>query len=293
MYIADTINNVVRVVDTAGIISTYAGQYYLSGSAPPAVCQTATNSVGDGCLRNQIILNRPVALVFCHAQNIHIADQLNHRQRTVFRTSSLTITQVGDGTAGYNGDGEDNTSADLNGPIGLEMDGANFIYVADTGNDIIRKTLLTGYTPNPIATVVGTPGVSSNSGDGGPAISAQLTSPFGVRVDPAGNIYISDNKDHAVRVVNAATGNISTIVGTGTAGYSGDGGPAARAELNGPSNIWLDNATGDLYIADTRNGVIRKVDAFDAPSLTFPTTAVGATSAAQNVKVMNLETRRS
>ncbi|MBL0212877.1 MAG: hypothetical protein IPQ07_03265 [Myxococcales bacterium] len=195
---------------------------------------------------------------------------------------------MGDGTAGYNGDGEDNTSADLNGPIGLEMDGANFIYVADTGNDIIRKTLLTGYTPNPIATVVGTPGVSSNSGDGGPAISAQLTSPFGVRVDPAGNIYISDDKDHAVRVVNAATGNISTIVGTGTAGYSGDGGPAAAAELNGPSNIWLDNATGDLYIADTRNGVIRKVDVFDAPSLTFPTTAVGATSAAQNVKVMNL-----
>ncbi|MBL0212878.1 MAG: hypothetical protein IPQ07_03270 [Myxococcales bacterium] len=83
VYIADTINNVVRVVDTAGIISTYAGQYYLSGSAPPGVCQTATNSVGDGCLRTQIILNRPVALVFCHAQNLHITDQLNHRQRTV------------------------------------------------------------------------------------------------------------------------------------------------------------------------------------------------------------------
>ena len=288
VYIADTNNNVVRVVDTAGTISTYAGQYYLTGSAPPGVCATATNSVGDGCLRNQIILNRPVALVFCHAQNLHIADQLNHRQRTVLRTSSKTLTQVGDGTAGYNGDGEDNTSADLNGPIGLEMDGANYIYVADTGNDIIRKTLLTGYTPNPIATVAGTPGVSSNSGDGGLAISAQLTSPVGVRVDPAGDIYISDNKDNAVRVVNAATGNISTIVGTGTAGYSGDGGPAARAELSGPSNIWLENTTGDLYIADTRNGVIRKVDVFDAPSLTFPTTPVGATSAAQNVTVMNL-----
>ena len=116
IYIADTGNNVVRMVDTDGIISTYAGQYYAPGTTPPAVCAAATNSVGDGCPGNQMILNTPVALVFCVHQNIHIADKLNNRVRTIMRVTYQTITQVGNGVAGYNGDGELNTSAELNGP---------------------------------------------------------------------------------------------------------------------------------------------------------------------------------
>jgi hypothetical protein len=287
VYISDTNNNVVRLVNTAGIISTYAGQYWKTGTTPPPVCAAATNSVGDGCPGNQIVLNTPVGLVFCHAQNLHIADKLNNRVRTVNHVGYNTITQVGDGTQGYNGDGENNTAAELNGPMGLDMDAANYIYVADSGNHIIRKTLLTGTTPNPIATVAGTPGSAGNSGDGGAATSAQLNNPWGVRVDPAGDIFITDSSSQVVREVNVANGQISTIAGTGTAGYTGDGGAATAAQMNAPMNLAIDN-TGNLYVADSQNGVIRKIDLFDAPSLSFSATPVGTSTTAQDVSVMNI-----
>lgn len=287
VYISDTNNNVVRIVDNRGIITTYAGQYYAPGTTPPAVCSAATNSVGDGCLGNQTVLNTPVGLVFCHAGNLHIADNLNNRVRTINRIGYNTFTQVGDGNKGYNGDGELNTSADLNGPTGLDMDAANYIYVADSGNHIIRKTLLTGTTPNPISTVAGTPGAAGNTGDGGAAISAQLNSPFGVKVDPAGDIYVADNAAQVIRKVNVATGMISTIAGTATAGFSGDGGTASGAQLNNPAGIVLDG-NGNVFFADSQNSVVRKVDLSDAPSLTFSATTVGSASAAQDVTVMNL-----
>ncbi|MGH9718074.1 MAG: hypothetical protein ACRD4R_15290 [Candidatus Acidiferrales bacterium] len=286
VYISDTNNNVVRMVNTAGIISTYAGEYYPAGGTPPPVCAAATNSVGDGCPGNQMVLNTPVGLVFCHAQNLHIADELHNRVRTVNRVPYNTITQVGDGTQGYNGDGEGNTSAELNGPTGLIMDAANNIYVADTGNHIVRETLLTGTIPNPISTVAGTPGAAGSLGDGGLAISAELNSPTGVVVDAANDIYISDSATHVVREVNSSSGTITTVAGTGTAGLSGNSGPATNAQLNGPSGMLLDK-DGNLYIADTLNAVVRKIDLFDAPSLSFPATQEAAASAPQNVIVMN------
>jgi large repetitive protein len=287
VYIADTGNNVVRMVDTDGKISTYMGQFYAPGTTPPAVCAAATNSVGDGCPGNQITMNMPVALVFCVHQNLHVADKLNNRVRTVIRTTYQTITQVGNGVQGYNGDGELNTSAELNGPVGMVMDAANFIYVADSGNHIIRKTLLSGTTPQPISTVAGIPGSAGNSGDGGPAVNAQLNSPWGVQVDPAGDIYISDSASHVIRKVNISNGVISTVAGTTAAGFSGDGGVATSAKLNAPTNILLDEV-GNLYVADSQNAAIRKVDLADAPTLTFGNTQVGATSTAQDVTVMNL-----
>ncbi len=190
VFISDTNNNVVRMVDPNGIISTYAGQFYAPGTTPPPVCAAATNSVGDGCPGNKMVLDTPMGLVLCKIQNLHIADKLHNRVRTIARVGYNTFTQVGNGVKGYNGDGELNTDAQLNGPTALDMDGPNFIYVADTGNHIIRKTLLTGTTPNPIATVAGTPSLAGGSGDGGRAVSATLDNPMGVRVDPAGNIYI-------------------------------------------------------------------------------------------------------
>ena len=287
VYIADTGNNVVRMVDTSGNISTYVGQYYAPRTTPPAVCAAAINSVGDGCPGNQMIMNMPVALVFCVHQNIHVADKLNNRVRTVLRTTYQTITQVGNGVQGYNGDGELNTSAELNGPTGMIMDSANYIYVADSGNHIIRKTLLSGTTPQPISTVAGTPGSAGNTGDGGPAVNAQLNNPEGVAVDPAGDIYISDAGSQVIRKVNISDGTISTIAGTAAAGFSGDGGVATGATLNAPAGILLDE-TGNLYVADSQNAAVRKVDMADAPTLTFANTQVGAASAAQNVAVMNL-----
>jgi len=287
VFIADTGNNVVRMVDNHGIITTYAGQFYAPGSTPPPVCSAATEPMGDGCSGNHIVLNTPTDLVFCHAQNLHISDKGNNRVRTIDRVSYDTFTQVGNGVAGYNGDGELNTSAELNGPTGMAMDAANFIYVADTGNHIIRKTLLTGTTPNPISTVAGTPGGAGYSGDGGLAVSAQLNNPHGVQVDPAGDIYISDSDSQVVRKVNIATGNISTVAGTASAGYTGDSGSPASAQLNVPSGMLLDEV-GNLYIADSQNGAIRKVDVSDAPALTFASTAIGAVSPAQDITVMNL-----
>lgn len=288
LFIADTGNNVIREVTPDGKITTYAGQYYLTGSTPPAVCTTASDSVGDGCPPTQLIFNTPVALAMCHVQNLHIADKLNNRIRTVFKLPATpqTLTQVGNGTAGYNGDGELNTSAELNGPIGIDMDATNNIYIADSGNHIIRKTLLTGTTPNPISTVAGTPGKTGNLGDGGLATSAELNNPSDVRVDPAGNIYISDSASQVIRMVNSASGLISTMVGTGTAGNGGDGGPATSAQLNGPSGLLLDGKA-NLYIADSQNLVIREVDVSDGPSLSFATTPVGEASASQDVTVRN------
>lgn len=210
VYIAYTGNNVVRMVNSAGIISTYAGQYYAPGTPAPPVCAGAKNSVGDACPGDQIVLNTPVDLVFCNSQNLHISDKLHHRIRTIIRETYRTITQVGNGKPGYNGDGELNTSAELNGPTGLAMDAANYIYIADTGNHIVRKTLLTGYTPNPISTIAGMPGKVGEHGDGGPAKSAELNSPLGVQVDAVGNIYISDSESKAIRKVNT-NGLISTI----------------------------------------------------------------------------------
>jgi len=274
VYIADTGNNVVRMVDPAGTISTYAGQYYAPGTAPPPVCAAATNAVGDGCPGNQMVLNTPVDLVFCKVQNLHISDKLNNRVRTILRTTYQTITQVGNGTAGYNGDGGLNTSAELDGPTGMAMDGANYIYVADSGNHLIRKTLLTGTTPNPISTVAGTPGGAGTLGDGAAATSSRLGTLGGVQVDPAGDLYLSDLDGRSVRKVNAATGLISTIAGPG-------------GSLEAPSGLLLDEA-GDLYVADSQGAAIRTVGVSEAPSLTFDGTTVGAAGAPQDVTVMNL-----
>jgi hypothetical protein len=223
VYIADTGNNVIRMVDTAGIISTYAGQYYVSGTTPPPVCAGAKNSVGDGCPGNRIVLNTPVDLVLCNSQNLHISDELNNRLRTVLRVTYRTITQVGNGVPGYNGEGELSTSAELNGPTGIAMDAANYIYVADAGNHIVRKTLLTGYTPNPIFTIAGTPGKAGNAGDGGPATMAELNHPRGVQLDAAGDLYISDSGSTAIRKVSVSDGLISNNTRPATVGYKGKG----------------------------------------------------------------------
>jgi hypothetical protein len=294
VFIADTGNHVIRVVNAAGIISTYAGQYY-TGTTLPAVCSAATaaynpniyaDSVGDGCYANQIIFDTPVDLIVCHAGNLHVLDTAQHRERTVFRTNLATITQVGNGTPGYNGDGELNTAAEINAPSGMDMDAKNYIYIADTANNIIRKTMLTGTTPNPIATVAGTPGVAGYSGDGGLATAAHLNGPRGVRVDAAGNIYIADSNNQVIRMVNAATGIISTIAGNGTGGYSGDGGASTKAQVNNAYGLSLDEYA-NLYIADSQNSAVRKISFTSAPLLTF-SAAAGQTSAAQDVTVMNL-----
>ena len=155
------------------------------------------------------------------------------------------------GAGGYSGDNGLATSAELGSPFGLAVDKIGNLYIADESNNRIRKVSTNGI----ITTVVGT-GVAGYGGDNGLAINAELNGPFGVAIDTFGNLYISDVNNNRIRKVTNDT--ITTIAGTGVAGFSGDGGDATAAELNGPSYLCIDS-TGNIYIPDFNNNRIRKI----------------------------------
>jgi len=174
-----------------------------------------------------------------------------------FSFSQNITTVAGIGTAGYTGDGALATGAQLNGPGGVAVDASGNIYISEFYNHTIRKiTVSTGI----ITTVAGT-GVAGYNGDGGLATAAQLTSPNGVSIDASGNFYLSDHDNQRIRKITASTGIITTVAGIGTAGFSGDGGLATLAEMNGPSGPPAIDASGNIYIADFRNHRVRKVEA--------------------------------
>jgi len=161
---------------------------------------------------------------------------------------------AGTGVKGFSGDGEPATEAQLNFPTGIARGPDGGLYICDTLNHRIRKVSRDGK----INTIAGT-GDPGWSGDGGPAMAAKLNEPYEVRFDGAGNIFWVERLSHSVRKCDAKTGIITTIAGTGTAGFSGDGGPATRAQLNEPHSIGFEK-TGNLYICDVKNHRIRKVD---------------------------------
>ena len=168
-------------------------------------------------------------------------------------TPGIMTTVAGNGSAGYIGDGYAATQAKLSYSYGVALDSAGNFFIADTNNSVVRKVDTNGI----ITTVAGT-GTAGYSGDGFAAISAQISIPYGVTVDSAGNLYIADTYNHRIRVVSSL-GVITTVAGTGTAGYSGDNGPAVAAELNFPGKIAVDGA-GNFYFSDINNNVIRKVN---------------------------------
>ena len=170
-------------------------------------------------------------------------------------TTGIITTIAGNGIAGYSGDGGLATNAELNNPYGVAVDSNGNIYIADTNNNRIRKV---NSTTGIITTIAGN-GTAGYSGDGGLATNAELYYPYGVAVDSNGNIYIADTYNNRIRKVNSTTGIITTIAGNGTAGYSGDGGPATNAQLNYPYGVAVDSS-GNIYIADTDNNRIRKVN---------------------------------
>jgi hypothetical protein len=211
---------------------------------------------GDNGLATAADLYCPRNVAIDAVGDIYIADTCNERIRKVTVSTGIITTVAGNGIAGYSGDGGPATSAELFSPSGVAVDAAGNIYIADLGNDLVRKvTASTGV----ISTVAGN-GTAGYSGDGGPATSAEMNSPYDVAVDTSGNIYISDGGNYRIRKVTASTGIITTVVGTGAWGYSGDGGPATSAKITQPMSIVLD-AVGDIYFEDWGSVRIRMVTA--------------------------------
>jgi len=238
VYIADTANNVVRRVAKNGVITTFAG----NGSA---------GFGGDGGAATSAQLNSPEGVAVDAAGNVYIADTQNARVRRV--TGGTISTFAGNGSAGFGGDGSTATSAQLDTPVGLAVDAGGNVYIADLGNSRVRR--VSGGT---ITTIAGN-GIAGYSGDNGPAASATLNLPQGVAVDTAGAVYIADTGNNVVRRVSG--GNISTIAGTGVAGFSGDGGQATAAMIGSPIGIAADSF-GSIYITDSSARVRRITGGF-------------------------------
>jgi uncharacterized protein (TIGR03437 family) len=239
LYIADTQNNVIRMVTSGGQISTFAGN--------------DTNGAGYSGDGNSAVngqMAAPVGMTFDSKGNLYICDSGNNVIRAV--TAGIFSTVVGNHVPDFNGDGGPAIHAELNNPEAMAFDLAGNIYIADTLNHRIRKVTTDGN----IATIAGN-GTPGRAGDGGQAINAQLNQPRGVAVDTAGNVYIADSFNNVIRVV-LPTGQIATVAGTGGAGYGGDSGPATAAQLHFPTAIALDSS-GNLFVADTDNSVIREL----------------------------------
>ena len=206
----------------------------------------------DGGPAVEAELYNPDGVAVDGAGNLYIADSSNHRIRKVDATGTIT-TVAGTGEFGFGGDEGPATAAQLDFPRGVAVDSAGNLYIADAGNNRIRKVDATGT----ITTVAGT-GEFGFGGDEGLATTARLAFPRGVAVDGAGNLYIADTSNQRIRKVDS-TGTITTIAGTGERDFSGDEGLATTARLASPNGVAVDGA-GNLYIADTSNQRIRKVD---------------------------------
>ena len=277
LYIVDGGNNVIRKVTPSGTITTVLAYGGLDGYTGAAVDGTgnlyALNDTIWKLTPDGTITALPggsagaMGVAVDASGNLYIADRINDVVRKITPGGAIT-TIAGSGPCPdpelnicYSGDGGPATSAQLLAPWDIALDGAGNVYIADTGNNVIRKVTPGGM----ISTIAGkyafvsrTGPVGGYSGDGGPANSAQLNSPYSVAVDVVGNLYIADTGNNVIRKVTPG-GTITTIVGNHSQGYSGDGGPAINAQLAAPTGVAIDNA-GNLYIGDTGNNVVRKIE---------------------------------
>jgi hypothetical protein len=269
LFVADTGNNRIRMVSAAtGVISTVAGG------------ATAGYS-GDNGLASVALLNKPQGLAVDELGGIVFADTGNHAVRRLVPATGLMATLAGTGTAGYSGDGGLATAAKLSSPAGVTVDDAGNVYVADTGNNVVRKFLPGGA----ISTVAGVQTLSANSGDGGLATAAGLLTPTDVVTDASGDLYVMAGTQ--VRMVDAS-GRIATIAGAaGTGSYGGDGASATAVVLGGQAMNLFKDKQGNVYLSETAANRVLEVTQAAAPSLSFAGQVVGGTGPSQVVTVTN------
>ena len=282
LVIADSSNNRVRVV--ARSAGTFYGRSMTAGDIYTVAGDGTAGFSGDGGPATRASLNFPRGVAVDGSGNLVIADGASNRIRVVAATAgtfygqSMTAgdiyTVAGDGTAGFSGDGGPATRAAFSSPEGVAVDGSGNLVIADTNNNRVRVVAVStgtfygqSMTARDVYTVAGD-GTAGFSGDSGPATSAEIHGPPGIAVDGSGNVLITDTGADRVRVVAARTGtfyglsvtagDIYTLAGDGTAGFSGNGGPAAGAELSGPTGITV-NGAGNVLFADTSNTQIREI----------------------------------
>jgi sugar lactone lactonase YvrE len=253
IFIADTEDNVVREITTNGNIKLIAGNGTegYSGNGGPAILAE---------------LDSPQAVAVDASGDVFIADTYNNVIREVTPNGQIS-TFAGNGTAGYSGDNGPATSAELCAPSGVAVDSLGNVYIADSCNNVIRRVSTTGI----ITTVAGDyaldqsdGGLGGFSGNGGPAISAQLNSPQGVALDQAGDLFIADTFNNSIREVTP-DGTISSLVNTTAAKGNTNASTAAASTLSGPYAVAVDNSTGDVYIADTSNNKVKVVSGLGVP----------------------------
>ena len=302
IFIADTTNDAVRVVYEGGanaatlIAETNPGVTPVVGNIYDiaGIEGTATAGfAGDGSISNNTTtkLSGPNAITVDPSGNVFIGDSGNQRIREITLATGVINTVAGTGVAGYAGDGGLASAAQISGPRGLYFDPFGTLYITDRTDCAIRK--ITGLTNPATAVISHVAGVynstcsttGSYTGDGGPAVSATLFLPDQSAVDANDNVYISDSSSDTIRVINAATGIIYTLVGkSGSATSTGNGGLSTLATVDGPANVGL-NSNGNIYVSDSLGYVVRQLALANA----FPATSVASTSPAQTNGVVSIQ----
>ncbi len=258
LYISDFGKDVVRRVDaTTHVVTTVTG----NGSAGFA---------GDLGPASGGVLHSPAGLSFDAAGGLYIADSGNQAVRKIDPATGDIFTFAGNGVGAYSGDGAAASSASLHTPQDIALDDQNSLYISDSANNAIRRVDATSLV---ITSAAGN-GSAGSTGNGGLAVNALLDGPAAIAVNTAGDVYIADDANNVIRKITAAGKGITVVAGTGTAGFSGDGGLATSAKFNNPQGLAVD-AAGNLYIADSANNVFRKLSASTQNVITLAGDKVG------------------